>query len=99
MPGRGCQASALANYLSFKSTEKRAHVLAHPKRVSGMDALAATMVGAQVGQVQLALAGKMLRMSADSASSVVKLIDAAEQNLNRLANVATGIGQNLDISA
>ena len=40
----------------------------------------------------------MLRMNADAAQSVVKLIDAAQQNMDRLANVAAGIGENLDIS-
>jgi hypothetical protein len=49
--------------------------------------------------VQLAVAAQMLRMSADSASSVAKLVDAAQQNLDRLANVATGVGTNLDVSA
>jgi hypothetical protein len=29
---------------------------------------------------------------------VVKLIDAAQQNVDRLANVAAGIGGNLDVS-
>jgi hypothetical protein len=38
-------------------------------------------------------------MDADNAASTVKLIDAAQQNLNSLANVAPGIGTNLNISA
>ena len=63
-----------------------------------MEALASVLVAANVGQVQLAVAAKMLRMSADSAQDVAKLIDSAQQNLNQLANVAAGIGQNLDIS-
>jgi hypothetical protein len=41
----------------------------------------------------------MLRMSADSASSVAKLVDAAQQSFDPLANVASGIGANLDVSA
>ena len=61
--------------------------------------LIAALVGAQAGRVQLAVAAQMLRMSADSASSVAKLVDAAQQNLDRLANVATGVGTNLDVSA
>ena len=60
--------------------------------------LAAAFIAARMGQVQLAVAAKMLRMNADAAQSVVKLIDAAQQNMDRLANVAAGIGENLDIS-
>jgi hypothetical protein len=48
--------------------------------------------------MQLAGAAKMLRMNADAAQSVVKMIDAAQQNIDRLANVAAGVGGNVDIS-
>jgi hypothetical protein len=61
-------------------------------------ALASALAGAQLGQVQLAVAAKMLRMNADQASSIANLIDAAAQNTNRLANVAAGVGGNLDIT-
>ena len=61
--------------------------------------LASALIGARMGQVQLAVAAKMLRMNADAARSVVQLIAAAQENLDRLANVAAGIGGNLDISA
>ena len=64
-----------------------------------MTSLIAALVGAQTGRLQLAVAGRMLKINADSASSVVKLIDAAEQSINSLANVAAGIGTNLDIRA
>ena len=60
--------------------------------------LASAFIGASIGQVQLAVAGKMLRMSADAAQSAVKLIDAAQQSMDRLANVAAGVGGNLDVS-
>jgi hypothetical protein len=40
----------------------------------------------------------MLKMNAQNAASVVKLIDAAQQSMNSLANVAPGVGTNLDIS-
>ena len=60
--------------------------------------LAAAMVGSQMSQVQMAIAAKMLRMNADAAASVVKIIDAAQQNLQSLANVAAGVGQNVNIS-
>jgi len=60
--------------------------------------LVTAMIGAQTGLTQLAVAGSMLKMNTENAASAVKLIDAAQQNLNSLANVAPGIGTNLDIS-
>ena len=42
-----------------------------------MDNLISAFIGASVGQVQLAVAAKMLRMNADAAQSVVKMIDAS----------------------
>ena len=61
--------------------------------------IAAALVGSQVSNVQMALAAKMLRMNADAASAIVQVLDAAQQNLASLANVAQGVGQNLNISA
>jgi hypothetical protein len=61
--------------------------------------LVTAMLGAQTGLTQLAVAGSMLKMNTENANSAVKLIDAAQQNLNSLANVAPGIGANLNISA
>jgi hypothetical protein len=66
-----------------------------------MDAgsIAAAFIAQQAGQVQMAVAAKMLRMNAQSASNVAKLLEAAQQNFDRLANVASGVGANLDVSA
>ena len=65
-----------------------------------MDAsLASAFVAASAGQIQLAVAGKMLGMELDAGRSAVKLIDAAQQSIDRLANVAAGIGTNLDVTA
>ena len=61
--------------------------------------IAAAFVSMQAGQLQEAVAAKMLRMNADASAGVVKLLDAASQNFDRLANVASGIGGNLDITA
>ena len=61
--------------------------------------LAAALIGAQAGSTQSVLAAKMLRMNADAEQAVAALLEASAQNLNRLANVAAGIGGNLDISA
>ena len=61
--------------------------------------IAAGLMAARMGQMQLVLAAKMLKMNADMASNAANLLDAASQNLNQLANVAAGIGGNLDVSA
>ena len=61
--------------------------------------LVAAMAGAQAIAVQMALAAKMLRMNADAAASVAQVIDAAQQNMQSLANVATGVGQNVNLVA
>ena len=45
----------------------------------------------------MAVAAKMLRINADAAASIVQVLDAAQQNIANLANVAAGAGQNLDI--
>jgi hypothetical protein len=61
--------------------------------------IAAAFVAAQAGQLQTAVAAKMLRMNANASADAAKLLEAAQQNLNRLVNVAGGIGGNLDITA
>jgi hypothetical protein len=61
--------------------------------------IATAFVAMQAGQLQEAVAAKILRMNADASSGVAKLLEAASQNFDRLANVASGIGGNLDISA
>jgi len=63
-----------------------------------VSSLAAAMVSAQVGRLQLAAAAKMLKMNADNAASVVQMIDAAQKNTAQLTNAAAGIGQTLDIT-
>ena len=60
--------------------------------------IAAAFIAAQASQVQTAMAAKMLRLNADQAGNAVKLLEAAEQNMKSLANVASGVGQNLNIS-
>ena len=56
------------------------------------------MVGAQVSQMQMAAAAMMMRMNVQNAGAIVQVIDAAQQNLDSLANVAAGVGQNVNIS-
>jgi hypothetical protein len=60
--------------------------------------IASAFIAAQAGQAQMAIAARMARMNADQADSIAKLLAAAQQNMNRLANVAAGVGGNLDIS-
>jgi hypothetical protein len=60
--------------------------------------LAAALVGAQLSGAQMAMAAKMIRMNADNAASIVKVIEAAQQNMTSLANVAAGVGQAVNIS-
>lgn len=57
--------------------------------------IATALVGSQMADVQMAVAAKMLRMNADNASAIVQVLDAAQS----LANVAEGVGRNLNISA
>lgn len=61
--------------------------------------LISAFLGAQTGMMQLAFAARFAHMNADEASSVTKLIDAAQQNFNSLANVAAGIGTNVNVVA
>jgi hypothetical protein len=61
-------------------------------------ALASAFIAARIAQVQMAVAAKMLRMNAEAAQSAAKIVQAAEQNFDRLANVAAGIGTNVDVS-
>jgi len=61
--------------------------------------LATALSAAQMGGAQMALAARMLRMNADAAASIVQVIDAAQQNIASLGNVAAGIGRNINITA
>jgi hypothetical protein len=61
--------------------------------------LITALMGAQTGMMQLGVAARLVRMNADQGAAVVKLIDAAQQNIDPLANVAAGLGTNLDVSA
>jgi hypothetical protein len=64
----------------------------------GIESLAAAFVAGQMGKLQMAAAAKMLKMNADAANDVAKVLEAAQQNLDQLANVAAGIGGNLDVT-
>jgi hypothetical protein len=60
--------------------------------------IAAALVARQAAQAQMAVAAKILKMNAPSADNAVKLIEAAQKNLDSVANLAVGIGENLDVT-
>jgi len=60
--------------------------------------IASAFIAAQASQVQTAAATTMMRMNADAASGIVEVLEAAQDNLKSLANVAAGVGAKLDIS-
>jgi hypothetical protein len=62
-------------------------------------ALATALIGAQAAQTQSTIAMTMLKMSAKADASVLQLLEPASQGASQLANVASGVGGNLDISA
>ena len=64
-----------------------------------LTSVASAFVSATAGQTQTLIAAKMLKMNADSASAIVQVLEAAQQNIQSLANVAAGIGQNVNITA
>lgn len=69
-------------------------------RAMDMVSLASAILGAQTGEMQLAVAARLARMgNPDSGSSIAQLLGAADRSANSLANVAAGLGGNLDISA
>jgi hypothetical protein len=59
-------------------------------------ALATAFAGASAARLQMAVAAKMMKMSAQSQGAVVQVLEAAQENMKAL--VAAGIGGNLDIS-
>jgi hypothetical protein len=61
--------------------------------------IAAAFVAAQAAQLQTAVAAKMLKMNAGASADTARLLAAAQQNFTQLANVADGVGGNLDITA
>ena len=61
--------------------------------------LATALSAAKLGRAQMALAARMLRMNADAATSIVQVIEAAQQNIASLGNVSAEIGRTLNITA
>ena len=69
-----------------------------------MDSLLSAFFGAQVGRLQLAVAARLARADSNSlvnqdvGPSITKLLDAAQQNAQPLANAAAELGTKLDVS-
>jgi hypothetical protein len=60
--------------------------------------IANAFIGMSAAKLQTAAAAKMMKMNAGNERSVALLLDAAQKNASSLANVASGVGGNLDIS-
>jgi hypothetical protein len=58
--------------------------------------LASALAAARSGQVQAAMGAKMLKMNAEAAQSIVKVLDAAQENIARIT--ADGLGAKVDIT-
>jgi hypothetical protein len=62
--------------------------------------LVTAALGAQTGALQMQVAATIMKSNLDAEkSSVLTLLGAGQQSASSLANVAAGIGDNLDISA
>lgn len=62
--------------------------------------LISAALSAQSGNVQMQVAASIMKTNADAEKfAVATLLGAAQQNLNSLANVASGVGGNLNITA
>jgi hypothetical protein len=60
-------------------------------------ALVGAVMASKTAQLQMAVAARIMKMNATSEQSFVQLIEAASQNAAKLANAASGLGQNVDI--
>ena len=58
--------------------------------------LASAFARASTAKLQIAAAATMMKMNADAQGAIVKVLEAAQQNMQAL--VAAGVGGNLDIS-
>jgi hypothetical protein len=62
--------------------------------------MVSSMLAAQAGNMQMQVAATMMKSNADAEkSAVLTLLGATQQNTSSLANVAAGVGSNLNISA
>ncbi len=62
-----------------------------------ISSIAAAVIGVETSRMQFAVAARLMRIGGDQQASALKLIDAGQQTVDRLANVVAGAG--LDITA
>jgi P pilus assembly chaperone PapD len=62
-------------------------------------ALATSILSMQAGQTQMMVAATMMQQNAKAEAAVVQILNGGSQSASSLANVAAGVGGNLDISA
>ncbi len=62
-------------------------------------ALVSALMGAQMAQMQYAVAAKIIQSSPDGAKNALAIVAAADANAGKLAAAAQGLGQNIDIQA
>ena len=92
---RGCQGVFARHKLLTGSGDPAALAGVH---VMDVGSLVSALVAARVGQMQLAAAAKIARMQTNSGDAVAKLVDAADQNAQKLSAAAEGLGQAIDIT-
>jgi hypothetical protein len=69
-----------------------------------MDSFLSALFGAETGRLQLGVAAYLARtdpgnpLNPDAGPSIAKLVDAAQQGIQPLANVAAHLGTKLDIT-
>lgn len=61
-------------------------------------ALVGAVMASKTAQLQMAIAARLAKMNAGNEQAFVQMIEAASQNAAKLANAATRLGQNVDIS-
>ena len=65
-----------------------------------MMAMVTGLLAAQAGRVQMQVAASLMKSNMDAQKSAVQtLLGAAQQSMSSLANVAAGVGGNLDVTA
>jgi hypothetical protein len=62
--------------------------------------LIGALIGAQTGSVQTQVAATIMKSNMDAEkATVATLLGSAQESMNSLANVASGVGGNVNISA
>jgi hypothetical protein len=69
------------------------------RRIMDAVSLASSLVSAQIGRLQLEIAGKMLRLEASQEQSAAATVESAQQDVDGLALLAANLGGKLDVRA